>query len=90
MVNNSIRKVAVVGSGVAGLTCAIGLQAAGAEVRVFEKSRGPGGRLSSKRVAQGSVDVGAQYFTVRSSAFADWLEREVGAQHLALWQGCLM
>ncbi|HCP22242.1 MAG TPA: FAD-dependent oxidoreductase, partial [Marinobacter hydrocarbonoclasticus] len=59
----SIRSIAVIGSGLAGLTAAILLGDSGHNVRVFEKSRGPGGRLASKRVANGSADIGAQYFT---------------------------
>ena len=41
--------VAVVGAGLAGVACARGLQAAGVEVTVFDKSRGVGGRLATRR-----------------------------------------
>ena len=37
-----IRRVAIVGSGLAGLTAAIELKGLGHDVTVFEKSRGPG------------------------------------------------
>lgn len=51
--------VAVVGAGVAGLTCARLLADAGVDVVVFEKARGVGGRLSSRRTDHGGFDHGA-------------------------------
>ena len=39
------KRVAVIGAGIAGLSCATRLQALGFEVEVFEKSRGPSGRM---------------------------------------------
>ena len=83
----SIRKVAVIGSGMAGLTAAIMLGKSGHQVRVFEKSRGPGGRLASKRVANGAVDVGAQYFTGRNPDFVNFLNDYAGADRFGPWQG---
>lgn len=43
------RRVAVVGAGMAGSRCAQALAAAGCEVQVFDKARGPGGRLATRR-----------------------------------------
>jgi len=63
------RRVAVVGGGVAGLTVARGLSSDGHAVTVFEKARGPGGRMSTRRREAGQFDHGAQYFTARSEAF---------------------
>ncbi|MBZ0333528.1 NAD(P)/FAD-dependent oxidoreductase [Marinobacter sp. AL4B] len=84
---SSIRKIAIIGSGLAGLTAAIMLGRSGHQVRVFEKSRGPGGRLASKRVANGAVDVGAQYFTSRNPAFLKFLEDYAGADRFGPWRG---
>ena len=57
-----------------GLACADGLVAQGHEVTLFDKGRGPGGRMSTRRVEeQGQTlhfDHGAQYFTVRDAGFA--------------------
>lgn len=56
-------KIAVIGAGMAGITAARSLKAAGHRVQVFEKSRGSGGRLASKRSEMGRINLGAQRFT---------------------------
>jgi len=61
---------AVVGAGMAGVACARTLVQAGHRVTVFEKSRGFGGRMSTRRTEFGGFDHGAQYFTVRDPRFA--------------------
>ncbi|MCP1675398.1 putative NAD/FAD-dependent oxidoreductase [Natronocella acetinitrilica] len=83
-------KIAVVGAGLAGLSCARGLVAAGHEVTLFEKSRGPGGRLSTRRGKGWQGDMGAQYFTARDARFADAVAgwRQVGV--VAPWQARLV
>lgn len=63
----------MIGSGIAGLTVALRLRAMGVNVTLYEKSRGPGGRLASKRVSDGAVDCGAQYFTIRTPGFREFL-----------------
>jgi predicted NAD/FAD-dependent oxidoreductase len=82
-----IRSVAVIGSGLAGLTVALLLDQQGIEATVFEKSRGPGGRLASTRVRGGSADIGAQYFTIRNPAFLRFLEQHAGTGSFAPWRG---
>jgi len=67
--------VAIIGAGIAGLTCANSLQAQGLKVQVFEKSRGVGGRMSTRRGPTWQCDHGAQYFTARSAAFRAELAR---------------
>ena len=52
-------RVAVVGAGVAGLTAARALADAGRAVTVFDKGRGLGGRLATRRTDWGPVDHGA-------------------------------
>ena len=60
-------QIAIVGTGMAGLSCATRLAALGHEVALFDKGRGPGGRMATRRVeADGTLlrfDHGAQYFT---------------------------
>ena len=65
-----INSVAIIGAGIAGLSCASALQQAGIRVRVFEKSRGVGGRMSTRRGEGWECDHGAQYFTVSDDLFA--------------------
>lgn len=82
-----IRRIAIVGSGLAGLTAAIQLRSLGHDVTVFEKSRGPGGRLAAKRVNGGSADVGAQYFTSRNPDFLPFLRNFAGPESFGPWEG---
>ena len=61
--------IAVIGAGIAGLTVAAELAAAGHEVSLFDKSRGPGGRCATRRSAFGAFDHGAPGFSATTAAF---------------------
>ena len=87
MKQRAIRNVAIIGSGLAGLTLAIRLKEAGIPCTVFEKARGPGGRMSSKRLGVAGVDLGAQFFTIRNPKFREFLGRYVSRENFGLWQG---
>jgi renalase len=63
-------RVIVVGAGLAGLTAARTLVAGGHDVTVFDKGRGPGGRMATRRIGAATFDHGAQFFTVRSEELA--------------------
>ena len=65
---------AVIGAGMAGITCARTLVQAGHRVTVFEKSRGVAGRMATRDSAFGAFDHGAQYFTARDPRFLTALE----------------
>ena len=65
--------VAVIGAGMAGLAAARTLAAGGHTVQVFDKGRGIGGRLSTRRTQWGAFDHGAQYATVRDPAFSQYV-----------------
>ncbi len=80
-------KVAVVGAGLSGLVCARVLADHGHEVRVFDKGRGPGGRMSTRRAGPWRFDHGAQYFTVRDSRFARWVESWKKDGLVTPWKG---
>nr|WP_230944119.1 FAD-dependent oxidoreductase [Burkholderia vietnamiensis] len=47
--SDSSAHIAIVGAGIAGLACARVLADAGHRVTVYEKSRGVGGRMSTRR-----------------------------------------
>lgn len=69
-----------------GLSCASHLRAAGVAVTVFDKGRGPAGRMSTRRTPY-AFDHGAQYFTARDP---DFEARVAGCQRagvVAEWQG---
>jgi len=53
------RKAIIIGSGAAGLTCAKQLLRSGFKVSIFEKSRGIGGRIASRRITNGIFNHGA-------------------------------
>ncbi len=66
-------RVAIIGAGIAGLACAQRLRDAGLETTLFDKSRGIGGRLTTRRVNVAGFDAafdhGATHFTARSAGF---------------------
>lgn len=68
------RHIAIVGAGMAAVTCARTLVQAGHRVTVFEKSHTVGGRMATRNSAFGTFDHGAQYFTVRDPRFVQALQ----------------
>ena len=76
-------QIAIIGAGVAGLAAAS--QLLPDSYQLFEKSRGPGGRLASKRIDSMRVDIGAQFFTVRDPAFAACVEHAMALHYVAEW-----
>jgi len=74
-------RVAIIGAGMAGLAAARRLREAGVRCVVFEKSRGLGGRMATRRDGDLRFDHGAQYFTARGERFRALVEewREAGA-----------
>lgn len=67
--------VTIVGAGIAGAACAVALREAGADVRIVDRGRAPGGRMASPELHGRRVDLGAAYFTVGDPAFADVVSR---------------
>jgi predicted NAD/FAD-dependent oxidoreductase len=80
-----IKKVAVIGAGIAGLSCAVELQSFGLSVDVFEKSRSPSGRMSTRRTPEWSADHGAQYFTARDPRFIHAVEGWIKNGVVDIW-----
>lgn len=63
--------IAIIGAGMAGASAARILHEAGLPVTLFDKGRGIGGRMATRRLADGlTFDHGAQYVTARDPAFA--------------------
>jgi predicted NAD/FAD-dependent oxidoreductase len=86
---DAAKRVAIVGAGISGLSCAAELQAAGYDVTLFDKGRGPGGRMSSRRfstpLGEAIADHGAQYFTARDPAFVAQVQEWESAGIVAPW-----
>ena len=79
--------VAIVGAGMSGLMAARTLADQGLRVRVFEKSRGPGGRMATRRTGEYAFDHGAQYFTARDERFGRSVESWSEEGLVARWEG---
>ncbi len=77
--------VAIIGAGIAGLACARVLQAAGVQPVLFDKGRGVGGRVATRRIAGVQFDHGAQYVTAKGAGFAAVLRDLADAGAVAGW-----
>ena len=73
MTLNSMN-ILIIGAGLSGLTAARELTRNGHDVVLVDKGRGVGGRLSTRRLAGGRADHGAQYFSARSDDFKTLVE----------------
>jgi renalase len=76
---DTLLDFAVIGAGIAGLTAATEISKRGYKLAVFEKARGTGGRLSSKRVADVdgqfmAFDLGCVSMTGASKNFSQQLK----------------
>jgi len=79
-----MKSLAIIGAGIAGITLARQLQGS-AEVSVFEKSRGFGGRMSTRRTGSYQFDHGAQFFTARSEQFQSLINDCMAENQIQAW-----
>jgi renalase len=79
------QRIAVIGAGLAGLSCGQTLRRAGFYVEVFEQDRVVGGRISTVRHNGVTFDHGAQYVTARGSAFKSYLDELTGTGYANRW-----
>jgi len=76
----------ILGAGLAGLSAARVLVSAGHSVRLWDKSRGVGGRLATRRGESGILfDHGAQYFTVRDPGLQNDVQHWLAAGVVRVW-----
>lgn len=80
-----MTRIAVVGAGLAGLVVARRLRRL-ADVTVFDKSRGAGGRMATRYADDYEFDHGAQFFTARTASFRNFLQPLIAAGDVADWQ----
>lgn len=83
-------RIGIIGAGVAGLCAAHHLRQHGHHVSLFDKSRGVGGRLSTRYADAFEYDHGAQYFTVKNPHFASIVEAAEAEGAVARWPGCAL
>lgn len=80
------QNAAVVGAGMAGLACALGLAGAGVAVTVFDKGTRPGGRMATRRTGTAhQFNHGAQFATARDPDFLTVVERLIDSGDMAAW-----
>ena len=77
-------KIAIIGSGIAGLTVARHLNDQH-DVVLFDKARGPGGRLASRRRPDTTIDHGTVGFSADDPSFIEQLESWQRDGALASW-----
>ena len=85
MIDNTMRRVAIVGGGLAGLTVARQIGDIAQPV-IFEKSRGTGGRMATRRAPPFEFDHGAQDFTARAPEFVAAVRLWQQAGAVDIWQ----
>lgn len=82
-------RFAIIGAGMAGLSCAHALGRDGHDVTLFDKARGPGGRMSTRRIGTALGDIafdhGAQYFTARDTGFSQQVAAWAAQGVVAPW-----
>ncbi len=80
-----MARIAIAGAGMAGLSALNVLAGAGHSVTVFDKSRGSGGRLATKKMNTASWDMGAQFIKAHTPEFAAALHEWESAGWIMPW-----
>lgn len=82
-------KIAIIGGGLSGLVTAQNLNN-DFDVTLFEKARGVGGRMSTRRADPYQFDHGAQYFTARSKRFKEFLRPHIETGLVQEWKAKIL
>ena len=77
--------VAVIGAGMSGLALANTINN-NAEVVLYEKSRGFGGRVATRRAGDFSFDHGAQFFKAKTVEFQNYIQPMIDQNIIQLWK----
>ncbi len=77
--------VLIIGAGLSGLMAAQALQGSGQRVILLDKGTQVGGRLSTRALGPGLADAGAQFFTVRSAEFQQYVDTWQAEDRVFTW-----
>lgn len=78
-------KIAVVGAGITGCLLANFLDSVSIDVSIFEKSRGCGGRASTKQTDFGQCDLGATIVPAQKTEFTDFMQGLCNLNMVSKW-----
>lgn len=78
-------KIAIIGAGISGLALANTIKN-NAEIELFEKSRGFGGRVATRRANDFNFDHGAQFFKVKTLEFHNYIQPMLDQNIIKLWE----
>lgn len=70
-------RAGIVGAGISGASCAGALAAAGWTVDIFDRARGAGGRLSTRRMEEGWASLGSPFLSAKREPFRSQLREWV-------------
>jgi len=79
--------VAIIGAGLTGSLVAHQLSHAKLSITVFEKSRGLGGRASTKRLPWGQFDLGVPLIPATDTTFIDFMQQLASQRQAHQWPG---
>ncbi|GAB4241261.1 MAG: FAD-dependent oxidoreductase [Stanieria sp.] len=85
--STNIYDIAIIGAGLAGLTCAQHLQQQRYQVIVLDKSRGVGGRVATRRINNTCVDHGVPFLEIQGKQTEELIQQLTQAKILQLWDG---
>ena len=79
------HRTAVIGGGLAGLSCARVLRRAGCYVDVFERTKAIAGRMATARLGIVPFDHGSQYISARGERFRNYIKEICASGYAAEW-----
>lgn len=80
-----MKKISIIGSGIAGMSCCRILLEKGYIVQMFEKCSSLGGRMRCHEFSNFSFDIGAQYFTAKTPEFQQFIDSR--KEYIKTWEG---
>lgn len=86
MVVTSPKKIAILGAGITGISCARKLTDFGHDVVLIDKGRGIGGRMATRRAGDYHFDHGVQYIEAQREAFENLLFKANQDYAVSQWQ----